>query len=66
MKLFDGERIRIKSIGNTHKLTITGTIESDFGTYFCKATNILEDNVVQMFKVTGGYSLVILKGKQHT
>ena len=55
MKLQDGEKIRTKNIGNTHKLVIASVAEEDFGQYSCKASNLLEKDVSRKLIVTGKY-----------
>ena len=53
MKLIDSERIRIKRIGNTHKLSLFNLTKNDFGKYSCRATNLLQKDVTLTIEVTG-------------
>jgi len=53
MKLLEGERIHMKTVGNTYRLSLSRLEEGDYGDYYCKAGNILEEDVEQHFILTG-------------
>ena len=53
MKLIEGERIHMSSVGNTFKLSIAQVSSQDYGDYYCRATNLLERDVNQVVHLTG-------------
>ncbi|XP_023340168.1 lachesin [Eurytemora carolleeae] len=61
MKLLDGEKIRVKTVGDTYRFLLSSVEEKDYGEYMCKAGNMLEEDVTQIFTLTGkpAYPLIV-------
>lgn len=62
MKLIEGERIHMSSVGNTFKLSIAQVSSQDYGDYYCRATNLLERDVNQVVHLTGAPSVPKVRG----
>jgi len=62
MKLIEGDRIHMASVGNTYKLSIADIKISDYGRYFCRASNLLEREVNGVVELTGAPSVPVVAG----
>jgi len=57
MKLIEGDRMHMSSVGNTYKLTINEVTLADYGTYYCRASNLLERDINGIVHLTGAPSV---------
>lgn len=62
MKLIEGDRIHMANVGNTYKLSIADIKISDYGRYFCRASNLLEREVNGVVELTGAPSVPMVVG----
>merc|ERR1740123_2824629 len=62
MKLIEGDRIQMASVGDTYKLSIADITVSDYGRYFCRASNLLEREVNGVVELTGAPSVPVVVG----
>jgi len=66
MKLIEGERLHMSSVGNTYKLSIADVRTQDYGVYYCRASNLLEREVNGVVQLTGAPSVPKVMGSHRS